>query len=176
MLLALVVVGGIVGFAIWVTQFDVLPDDPEYDSTLTLEYKRQSLVIYSCVIDELDNIHVINQYGEYQISKDENGNLNFLGREGAPLLPYSSTGLYESVQKITCEALIEPDAKNLDWYGLDDPEVIFTVTLKDGTQTVFNIGDAAPQGGGYYIRDVSNNDVYLAQTYFSERFLRKHTQ
>ncbi len=174
--IAIAIIGLLIGAVFFMLTFDTLPEEEEPSSDLSIEYARQSLVLYSCVIEDLKAIHVKNPTGEYTVSKDEDGNINFLGREGAPLLPYSSEGLYSSVAKVTCEALIEAETEHLEYYGLDEPQVVIQIEMKDGTVTELQIGDAAPKGGGYYIRNASNTDVFLAQTYFSERFLKNHVQ
>ena len=148
---AVLVAAAVIGAAIFITTFDLLPEEKDPSTDLNIKYARESLVIYSCVLDDLKDIHVTNPTGEFTISRDEKGDLNFLGREGAPLLPYSSEGLYTSVAKVTCEALIEAETEHLEYYGLDDPQVHVYIEKKDG-------------------------DVFLAQTYFSERFLRNHVQ
>ena len=58
---------------------------------------------------------------------------------------------------------------------MEEPQVVINVIMKSGKESVFHLGDAAPQGGGYYFRDTTNNDVYLSGTYFSERFVKNHT-
>ncbi|MBO5299648.1 MAG: DUF4340 domain-containing protein [Clostridia bacterium] len=175
-IVALAIIGLLIGAMFFMMKFDTLPEELEPDTDLNIEYARQSLVLHSCVIGDLKAIHVKNPTGEYTVSKDEEGNINFLGREGAPLLPYSSEGLYSSVAKVTCDALIEAETEHLEYYGLDDPQAIIKIEMKDGTITELHLGDAAPQGGGYYIRNASNTDVFLSQTYFSERFMKNHVQ
>lgn len=173
---SLLIIGLLIGAMFFMMSFDLLPEEKDPDTDLNIEYARQSLVLHSCVIDEVKAIHVKNSTGEYTVSKDEEGNINFLGREGAPLLPYSSEGLYSSVAKVTCDALIETETEHLEYYGLDKPQATVKIEMKDGKTTELHLGDAAPQGGGYYIRNASNTDVFLAQTYFSERFLKNHVQ
>ena len=173
---AVLVIGLLAGAAAFLMNFDLLPEEEDPSKDLNIKYARESLVIYTCVLDDVKDIHVTNPTGEFTISKNEKGELNFLGREGAPLLPYSSEGLWNSIAKVTCDALIDTDTEHLEYYGLDDPLVHVFIEKKDGTVTELQIGDAAPQGGGFYIRNASNNDVFLAQTYFSERFLRNHVQ
>ena len=92
-IVAVLVIAAVIGAALFIMNFDLLPEEKEPSTDLNIKYARESLVIYSCVLDDLKDIHVTNPTGEFTISRDENGNLNFLGREGAPLLPYSSEGL-----------------------------------------------------------------------------------
>lgn len=174
--MAVLLIGGLSAFAVWISGFDVLPEENDPDSSLTIEYQRQTLQIFTCDLFNVKDIHVVNPTGEYRVSRTNEGNVQFLGHEEVPLLPYSSAGLFESVQNIRCEALIETDCTEFYKYGLDDPQATITIEMKDGTEHVFYLGDAAPQGGGYYFRDVTNSDVYLSGTYFSERFLKNHTE
>ena len=149
----------------------ILPQDPEDTRSLEIKYIRENVVIFKSNLKDVENIHVVNKYGDYSVSQTEQGAVQILGREGAPLFPYSSAGLFESVEKITCDALIEEGSKNLEYYGLDKPQATVLINLKNGTQASFSVGDAAPAGGGYYFRDVVSNDIYLVNSFFAERYL-----
>ena len=175
-LVSLLLLGGVIAGVMWISGFEVLPDEEIPDSHITIDYQRETLQIYTCSLDNVDYISVSNKTGEYKVSRNEEGTVYFHGHAEVPLLPYSSAGLFESVSNIRCEALIETDCTELYKYGLEEPSVVITVKMKDGKENVFHLGDAAPQGGGYYFRDTTNNDVYLSGTYFSERFVKNHTQ
>ncbi|MBQ2881704.1 MAG: DUF4340 domain-containing protein [Clostridia bacterium] len=175
-LVSLLLLGGAIAGVLYISEFEVLPEEKTPDTQLTIDYQRETLQIYTCNVYDVDYIHVVNKTGEYKVSRNDDGTVYFHGHEEVPLLPYSSAGLFESVNNIRCEALIETDCTELVNYGLDEPSVIITVKMKNGNESVFHLGDAAPQGGGYYFRDTTNNDVYLSGTYFSERFVKNHTQ
>ena len=175
-LVSLLLLGGAIAGVLFISEFELIPDEETPDTSLTIEYQRETLQIYTCNANDVDYIHVLNETGEYTVSRKDDGTVYFHGHEEVPLLKYSSEGLFESVNNIRCEALIETDCEELINYGLDKPKAIITVKMKNGTERVFHLGDAAPQGGGYYFRDTTNNDVYLSETYFSERFIRNHTQ
>lgn len=170
------ILGIIVAGVVWIYGFETLPEEDSPDSSLTIDYQRETLQIYTCELDDIDYIEVANKTGEYRVSRNDEGTVYFHGHSEVPLLPYSSAGLFESVGDIRCEALIETDCTELYKYGLENPSVIITIKMKTGTERIFNLGDPAPQGGGYYFRDVTNNDVYLSGSYFSERFVKNHTQ
>ncbi len=173
---SLLLLGAVIAGVMWISEFEVLPEEELPDSQLTIDYQRETLQIYTCDITNVDYISVSNQTGEYKVSRNDEGTVYFHGHAEVPLLPYSSAGLFESVANIRCEALIETDCAELYKYGLEEPSVVITVKMKNGNESVFHLGDAAPQGGGYYFRDTTNNDVYLSGTYFSERFVKNHTQ
>lgn len=175
-LVSLLLLGGVIAGVIWISGFEVLPEEETPDSQLTIDYQRETLQIYTCNLYDVDYISVTNKTGEYKVSRNDLEVVYFHGHAEVPLLPYSSAGLFESVANIRCDALIETDCAELYKYGLEEPSVVITVKMKDGKESVFHLGDAAPQGGGYYFRDTTNNDVYLSGTYFSERFVKNHTQ
>ncbi len=175
-LVSLLLLGAAIAGVMWISTFEVIPEEQTPDSQLTIEYQRKTLQIYTCSLENVNYISVSNQTGEYKVSRNEEGTVYFHGHAEVPLLPYSSAGLFESVANIRCEALIETDCAELYKYGLEEPSVVITVKMKDGRENIFHLGDAAPQGGGYYFRDTTNNDVYLSDTYFSERFVKNHTQ
>lgn len=54
-------------------------------------------------------------------------------------------------------------------YGLDSPELTVAVTLKDGTERTFFLGDKALFEEGYYLLDVENNAIYLTDTELYEQ-------
>ena len=54
-------------------------------------------------------------------------------------------------------------------YGLDSPELTVAVTLKDGTERTFFLGDKALFEEEYYLLDVENNAIYLTDTELYEQ-------
>lgn len=55
-------------------------------------------------------------------------------------------------------------------YGLDAPTTSVAVTLTDGTERTFLIGDSALFEDGDYVLDVENNVIYLVDSSFSSKF------
>ena len=66
-------------------------------------------------------------------------------------------------------ALQKVDSIDKAEYGLDAPEVTVAVTLKDGTERTFYLGDKALFEEGYYLLDVENNTIYLTDTELYEQ-------
>lgn len=170
-----ILIAGVIVFGIWMSQFDVLPEEEDVSSSVTIDYDNETLIIYSCNVNNILYFTVTNPETSFTVFRNEDGNVRFKGYEDTPLMTYSSAGLFESVTRISCLAMIEENAQNLEYYGLDDPQVTVEIFFEDESTMKFFIGDAAPQGGGYYLILQDSNDVYLAQDYFSERFLKKRT-
>ena len=70
----------------------------------------------------------------------------------------------------TLTALQKLDSTDRAEYGLDAPSVTVAVTLTDGTERTFFVGDAALFEDGYYLLDVENNVIYLTDTGLYEQF------
>lgn len=70
----------------------------------------------------------------------------------------------------TLTALRKLDGTDRAEYGLDTPSVTVAVTLKDGTERTFFVGDKALFEEGYYLLDVENNTIYLTDTELYEQF------
>jgi len=171
-IIGFVIIGLLGGLIYWLFTVDVIVDDYEEKSISEIQrHARQTLIIFQSDLANVDYISVSNGFGEYRVVRAENNLIQIVGREGAPLFPYSSKGLYESVERVMCDDLIEIDSKTFAYYGLDKPQSLFTVMMKDGSMQQFAIGDKEPMGTGYYIRDTANDDVYLVNTFFAERLV-----
>ncbi len=159
-------------FAVFfISKMDDKPQEESPDNTLDIDHENERNVIYSCEVADIEYLQVINKYGDYKVRRDSDNNIYIEGREGAPLLPYSSVGLYESVKRITCDLSIENGTEHPEYYGLDNPGATVRVMLKNGTETVFYIGNEEPSGNGYYIRMDGSSDVYLVGSFYGERYL-----
>ncbi len=55
-------------------------------------------------------------------------------------------------------------------YGLDSPQTTIAVTLKDGTERTFFIGDSALFEAADYLLDVENNVIYLIEEDLYDEF------
>ena len=73
----------------------------------------------------------------------------------------------EAIGNLT--ALQKVDSTDKAEYGLDAPELTVAVTLKDGTERTFFLGDKALFEEGYYLLDVENNVIYLTDTELYEQ-------
>lgn len=171
MVVGLLVVIGLVGAMWYISSLEDLPQEPIPDTQIDNTHKDEKNVIFSCDIAELDSLNIRNEHSEYSVRRKGDGTVYIVGKENAPLFPYSSAALFESVKKITCTLNIENGTSNLASYGLDKPSATVKVNLKDGSTTLFHIGNPEPTATGYYICMDGSSDVYLISTFYAERFL-----
>ena len=66
--------------------------------------------------------------------------------------------------------LVVANAEDLSLYGLDtDNTASLTATSTNGAKITIEIGDQNPTKDGYYVRKVTDKDVYLCDKYTAER-------
>lgn len=68
-------------------------------------------------------------------------------------------GILQVLGGLTPESLIEDKISNWEPFGLKDPTIEVTATLKDGKKHLIAVGDDLPAGGSMYVR--ANNDTKL---------------
>lgn len=57
--------------------------------------------------------------------------------------------------------LFKGKVENLVDFGLDRPQTIASISLKDGSTHSVLIGEKTPNGESYYIKNQDDNDIYL---------------
>ncbi len=62
---------------------------------------------------------------------------------------------------LTATKLVAEDVTDLTPYGLDNPLSTVTMTYRDGTKTVWEIGAQAPTSTAYYFREKGSKAVFL---------------
>lgn len=67
--------------------------------------------------------------------------------------------LLTQIHHVTSDTCIE-NPEDLGQYGLDEPSMTITVTLKNGSSIILNIGDANGMTGDYYLQVEGNTSVY----------------
>ena len=67
--------------------------------------------------------------------------------------------LLTQIHHVTSDTCIE-NPEDLGQYGLDEPSMTITVTLKNGSSIILNIGDANGMTGDYYLQVEGNDSVY----------------
>lgn len=120
--------------------------------------------------DEVESLTLENPEGVFVIvSKDKEWVLS------SPAdLKYDSSILSSIVinaSSIIADRLVEENAQDIAKYGLDDP-VIVKLKVKDGKETVLEVGDRTPTNSGYYVKSAGKNDVYVISTYTGDYLVK----
>ena len=96
-------------------------------------------------------------------SETEEDALNWYTRQVSKGLT-DSTKIEDVVKALTdISAKMEITQKTADECGLENPAVKATVTLKDGSSYVVNLGGKSPDNSGYYLGLDNNDKIYLVE-------------
>lgn len=120
--------------------------------------------------DEVESVTLENSEGVFVIvRKDEEWILS------SPAdLKYDSSILSSIVinaSSIIADRLVEENAQDIAKYGLDDP-IIVKLKVKEGKETVLEVGDKTPTKSGYYVKLAGKNDVYVISTYTGDYLVK----
>ena len=72
----------------------------------------------------------------------------------------------------TKRTLFRERVADLSDYGLDNPETVTTVKLKDGAVHVLLMGHRTPDDGSYYIKNQNEEAVYLVDAAWGNEIIR----
>lgn len=76
------------------------------------------------------------------------------------LIQSKVTELAGSFSDLTAEIIVEEDPQDLSIYGLENPSVIGTVSLQDGTKTTLYLGNKTADGITWYLMKEGDPKVY----------------
>ena len=162
-----------VGGILWIIGIEEKePVDPPSISDVGIVYEDEKLRVYQFDPNRVEYLHIVNLYGEYKVRIDSNLGVVIDGFEAIPLLQASSKGLFNSVATVTLDTLIRADCTDLAEYGLAEPQAVITIHTDKGEDYRFAIGNETLNKNGYYMCVQGEDDVYLMNKLFSERYLR----
>ncbi len=152
-------------------------DEENTEETTTTAVQELSKLLYDKDPVTIENIHVKNSTGEYDIKKyaDDAWFIpEFMGHNHNTSAV--STAL-ESAATVTSQQVASENASDLSVYGLDAPRAEVTIEFDDDAQTVKKmlIGADSPSSGLTYICFDGENTVHAVNTseiecYFNDKF------
>ncbi len=121
---------------------------------------EEAQTLFSCSRDDIAEISVENQYGQFSMIKTDTS------WEVSPYeqVPVDSTVIWDlatKLESITPSRLVNEAPEDLSLYGLDEPAATVRVRLSDGTETTVYVGDEFPDESSYYIRMEGSDTVWL---------------
>lgn len=142
---------------------DSAQKDESSSAADTASSEDESVVILEREAEEISAVHVANENGEYTLEKASSGkslwNIGELGTLN------QNTTLKESLRNacggLTAKKLVEENASDMSKYGLDEPVASVTITYKDDSQAILDIGTTAPNERYSYVRIQGDNNVYM---------------
>lgn len=135
------------------------------------ETEDKKITLKSFSKDQLTQIDIQNQNGSLTLTK--NGSDWMISKPKEYKLDRVSTDSFiNSLVDLKAESVVEENAQDLDKYGLKTPKSTVGVKTSDGITTVFMLGNESPIGGGYYLKTLDSNTVYIVDSYKAGDFLR----
>jgi hypothetical protein len=132
-------------------------------------------MLSSYEINEIQEIHIKNQYGEYSVWQEDG---SFIIAD----LPMDLVNgeyldmLLDESARVEYESVVSENDAYLDKYGLDKPQAEVTISYKDGGYLGLCIGDEEKISRGKYFLIKGKNDVYLMNNSRVVRFLMPVTR
>lgn len=123
-------------------------------------------------------VNVVNEYGSFTIVNTNpdaaSGSRQFtlLGFEDFPLQAIRISSVADWSWSMIANGVISEEGHNLAGFGLLNPAATITIRYLDDTSAVLHLGDSAPGGGLYAIRE-GDPTVYLLFQSVADSFLRR---
>ena len=148
-----------------------LPSDAEEDSSSQATSSDVSVIINEKESDEVEQVEVSNETGDYTIRTVDNGEYGIVGISNLTPLDTKITALLEDASNLTAQSLIEENPANLSQYGLEKPKATVTIGYFDDKSVQLKVGDDTPTGSGVYVQVVGTKSVYIFESSRVDSFL-----
>ncbi len=114
---------------------------------------EESPKILSFKQDELKRVEIRRTPGEITVvERDGKGPWMITQPKSFAADPDAMTTFLASLATLNADKLVDPQTADFAPFGLKEPAVIITATMKDGKTHTVLIGDETPGTGGYYVR------------------------
>ncbi len=146
--------------------------EEEPEETTAAVTEPLSRLLYEKSPDAVDNIHIKNELGEYDIKKYGEGVwsvTDFVGINHSKVAIDDVTGHAASV---TSQQVAAESAEDMSVYGLSEPSAEVTVTFGDNSERKMLIGAASPSPGLTYMCFEGENKVHAVNTSDIDIFLK----
>lgn len=127
---------------------------------------------------KINKLVVKNKNGNYTVEKSGSAWKVDEIPAGVPISSSVINAALYDASDIEAVKVIQKDASDaqIKQYGLTNPQGTVSVTYSGTKNYAFNIGGAAPTGGGYYVAAAGSRDVYLVTTELDDYMLAKFTK
>ncbi len=79
--------------------------------------------------------------------------------------PDAMTTFLASLATLNADKLVDPQTADFAPYGLKEPVLVITATMKDGKRHTVLVGDETPATGGYYVRAGASKSLYTIASF-----------
>ena len=128
---------------------------PLEDTTVEAE----TLELLSLEEEDIASITIKNSSGEMAFTKNKEDVIVSKEDELLPINQSYGSNLYKGVSNLTATKKLSE--QSISEYGLDNPSIIVTLHMDDGTIKVLKFGNEVPITGGYYTMLEGDSNVYI---------------
>lgn len=180
-ILALVAVLGLLGGGYWfITDRKAkLAADEEQKKAEQEAARNQKTEITSFLLNEVCEARFTNEEASYHFVWEEEGNLGSWVKQGEEDFPTNEEKL-QNIMGAFCKLEGTSRMKFADInpadYGLDSTKLTMKLTLTDGTEHSFLMGDEAPYDAGYYLLYENTEEVFVVASNLYTQLTTKSTK
>lgn len=140
-----------------------LPDNeevPKQEETQKTEY----IDVFRTKADDIINISIVTQKSSYTVSK--NGNELLLSdSSNIKINNQALSSLLNACSYVYAEKIVTEKEDDLSIYGFSAPLATITVSLKDGSSKVLQVGNKTIDSSGNYIKMSGEDKIYIKSSY-----------
>ncbi len=126
-------------------------------------------------IDQVTDISFENEYGSFYYIKNTDGQWINGDNEETPVNESTIKNIENKIKSINYNRLIPQETGDLTEFGLEDPAIVVTINLDDGTSINLKFGIEAPAYSGRYMMLNDNSDIYLVDSSLYNAFDKNET-
>lgn len=164
------VIGGVallVLVALMVTLLLVFKDSGDEESSSS---STTTITLVEKNINNISSVKVTNALGGYTITQDDSGVFAVDGLDGFDISQENAKSAVSQVAVLTGNTMVEENAADLAQYGLEEPQAVVEVTLRDGTVYSITVGDMSPTNLGNYTMVSGDSNVYIVSDAYLSRY------
>lgn len=140
-----------------------LPDngeEPKPEETQKTEY----IDVFRVKTDDIKDVSVITAENSYSVSK--NGNeLSLSDSSNIKINNQALSSFLNACSYVYAEKIVTEKEDDISVYGFLNPLATVTVSLKDGSKKVLQIGDKTIDSSGNYIKLSDEDKIYIKSSY-----------
>lgn len=149
----------------------VIPGQIEDKNNEEIKAEKGDFLIMSTSLDYVESVVVEGEKESYTFIKADNS----WGIKEYPDMSFENAAIESAVYGYSnLYALEEVDMPSeLSEYGLDKPQIKFTVNLTNGEQRKFSLGSKVTGGNGVFFADTTNSKAYVISEYTAESMIKE---
>ncbi len=138
-------------------------DSGENTEETTTAAETLSRLIYDKDPSKIDNIHIVNETGEYDIVKYSDDAWFVKEFIGVPHSTAAIQDILSCAATFTSQQVVMENTEDMSVYGLAVPRATVSIDIGDETKDLL-IGSEAPTGGWTYVSFAGENTVHAVNT------------